>query len=271
MEHFALITGSSDGLGKSFAIECAKRQMDLLLVSLPNTGLPELCQTIRENLGVNVDFVEMDLTVESNCEKLVNYVTTKDYPVSFLINNAGMGGYAQFTNENYQTFDRMIQLNIKALTIITHGVLPILLKQQVSYILNVSSMIVHFAGPYKQIYGATKSYVHYFTKSLALELGNTNTKVSVLCPSGVNSNIKIFRMHNSCNFFQTISLLYPEQVADYAIIQTLKGKTEIIPGKVVRIIFTFSKLLPAQIKKWMTKMTTQRMLKSYEGLKFKSS
>lgn len=270
MKHFALITGSSDGLGKAFAIECAKRQMDLLLVSLPNTGLPELSQIIRENFGVNIDFLEMDLTVESNCEKLVNYVATKDYPVSFLINNAGMGGFAHFTNENYQTFDRMIQLNIKALTIITHGILPVLLKQQSSYILNVSSMIVHFAGPYKQIYGATKSYVQYFTKSLALELGNTNTKVSVLCPGGVNSNIKVFRMHNSCNFFQYISLLYPEQVAEYAISQTLIGKTEIIPGKVVRIMFTFSKLLPAQIKKWMTKMTTQRMLQSYKGLNLKT-
>ncbi|MCF1752669.1 SDR family NAD(P)-dependent oxidoreductase [Mariniradius sediminis] len=271
MRHFALITGSSDGLGKAFAIECAQRQMDLLLVSLPDTGLPELCKFLKDNFEVRVEYFEIDLTVESNCEKLVNHVLTKSYPISFLINNAGMGGYAHFPQEDYATFDRMIQLNIKALTIITHGILPILLKQQLSFILNVSSMIVHFAGPYKQIYGATKSYVHYFTKSLALELGNTNTKVSVLCPSGVNSNIKIFRMHNSCNFFQTISLLYPEQVADYAIIQTLKGKTEIIPGKVVRIIFTFSKLLPAQIKKWMTKMTTQRMLKSYEGLKLKSS
>jgi short-subunit dehydrogenase len=131
-------------------------------------------------------------------------------------------------------------------------------------------MIVHFAGPYKQIYGATKSYIYYFSKSLAIELGNTNTKVSVLCPGGVNSNIKFFKMNSACNFIQTISLLYPEQVADYAINQTLKGKTEIIPGKVVRIMFTFSRLLPVQIKKWMTKMTTQRMLQSYREINLKT-
>lgn len=270
MRHFALITGSSDGLGKAFAIECAQRQMDLLLVSLPDTGLPELCKFLTDNFEVRVEYFEIDLTVESNCEKLVNHVLTKSYPISFLINNAGMGGYAHFPQENYATFDRMIQLNIKALTIITHGILPVLQKQPQSFILNVSSMIVHFAGPYKQIYGATKSYVHYFSKSLALELGNTTTKVAVLCPSGINSNIKVFRMHSSCNFFQTISLLYPEQVASYAIVKTLEGKVEIIPGSVVRTMFTLSRILPAQIKKWMTRMTTQRMLQSYKGLNLKT-
>ena len=269
MKHLALITGSSDGLGKAFAIECAKKKMDLILVSLPNTGLPALSQTIRRNFGVKVEFLEMDLTEESNCRKLISFANAQHYPINFLINNAGMGGYAQFTDENYATFDRMIQLNIKALTIITHGILPILLQQPKAYVLNVSSMIVHFAGPYKQIYGATKSYVYYFSKSLAIELGNTNTKVSVLCPGGVNSNIKFFKLNSACNFLQTISLLYPEQVAEYAISHTLNGKTEIIPGKVVRIMFALSHLLPAQIKKWMTRMTTQRLLQSYKRMALK--
>lgn len=271
MTHLALITGSSDGLGKAFAIECARRGMDLLLVSLPNTGLPGLCRTIEENFPVRVNYLELDLTVESNCEKLVNYVQSTDLPISVLINNAGVGGNYDFAYEGFGTYDRMIRLNIKALTLITHGVLPILMRRKSAYILNVSSMIIHFAGPFKQVYGATKSFIYYFSKSLSIELANTRVKVSVLCPGGINSNIKAFRVNSNYNFLQTISLLYPEQVASYAIEKTMEGKEEIIPGSVVRIFYALSHLLPAQIKKWMTKSTIQRMLQSYKGLNIRTS
>lgn len=264
MGHFALITGASEGLGRAFAIECARQGMDLLLISLPDTGLHALCRTIEKNFPIKSFYLEMDLTIEINCEKLVNYVHTNELPISFLINNAGVGGNYDFAHEGFGIYDRMIQLNIKAPTLITHGVLPILMRRKSAYILNVSSMIIHFSGPFKQVYGATKSFVYYFSKSLSIELANSRVKVSVLCPGSINSNIKAFRVNRNLNFLQTISILYPDEVAAYAISKTLEGKDEIIPGIVVRIFFALSHLLPTELKKWMTKMTIQRMLQSYE-------
>jgi len=267
MKHFALITGSSEGLGKSLALECAKRGMDILLVSLPNTGLPELRSLINQNYDVFVDYLEVDLTDDESCHYLIEYVKSKEYPISFLINNAGVGGNYQFGYEDFSVFNSMIQLNIKALTQITHGMVNILSKSPKSYILNVSSMAIHFEGPYKQVYGATKSFIFYFSKSLSIELSDRNIQVTVLCPGGINSNIKMVRMSNKCNLLQQISVLYPEEVASYSIEKTLKGKTVIIPGKIVNVYFLFSKLIPNQFKNWLIKSNNSKLMKSQQAIR----
>lgn len=262
MKDFALITGASQGLGKSFVLECAKRNMDILMVSLPFSGLPELKEFIEENFNVFVDYLEIDLTDPKSNSSLIEYVNFKKYPVSLLINNAGLGGNFYFDAEDFSLFDRMIQLNIKALAQITHGLIPIMEKRPVSYILNVSSMSIYFAGPYKQVYGATKSFIFYFSNSLAFELLKKNIHVSVLCPAGINSNQKMIKIHEQCNYFQKISLLDPDEVAKYSIKKTLEGKTVIIPGKIVNLYFLFSKMIPVCIKKWMIVSTNQRLIRS---------
>lgn len=266
MKQFALITGASEGLGKSLALECAKRGMDIFLVSLPSTGLPELKTFIDQSFEVFVDYLELDLTDDESCQYFLEYVKSKNYPISFLINNAGVGGNYQFGNEDFSVFNRMIQLNIKSLTMITHGMLNILSKNCKSYILNVSSMIIHFEGPFKQVYGATKSFIFYFSKSLSIELKDKNIQVTVLCPGGINSNIKMARINNKCNLFQQISVLYPEEVAAYSIEKTMKGKSVIIPGKIVNFYFIFSKLLPNQFKNWLIKINNTKLIKSQEAL-----
>jgi short-subunit dehydrogenase len=267
MKHFALITGASEGLGKSLAFECANRGMDILLVSLPFTGLPALKTLINQNFDVFVDYLEIDLTDDESCHFLIDYVKSKKYPISFLINNAGIGGNYQFGNEDFSVFNRMIQLNIKALTQITHGMINILAKNPQSYILNVSSMVIHFEGPYKQVYGATKSFIFYFSKSLSIELSDKNIQVTVLCPGGINSNIKMARINNKCNLLQQISVLYPEEVATYTIDKTFKGKTVIIPGKIVNFYFIFSKLIPNQFKNWLIKSNNSKLMASQEAIK----
>jgi short-subunit dehydrogenase len=67
---YTIITGASEGLGKAFAIECASRQMNLILVSLPNSGLTELSNFIRRNFKVAVIAFEKDLSSSSACYDL---------------------------------------------------------------------------------------------------------------------------------------------------------------------------------------------------------
>jgi uncharacterized protein len=259
MKHFVLITGSSEGLGKSFAIESAKRGMDLFLVSLPQTGLPELCGLIKSNFEVFVDFLELDLTDSQNCTRLLDYVKAKNYPISFLINNAGVGGNYQFAKERFEVFNRMIQLNISALTYITHMLMDTLQDQESAFILNVSSMAAHFEGPYKQVYGATKSFIFYFSKSLGQELENSNVHVSVMSPGGINSNISHIMKSQHLSTFSKWTFLDPEFVAEYGIQKCLEKKVEIIPGRLTQGYFLLSKLLPDFIKKKLVQNTTTQI------------
>lgn len=269
MKHFLMITGASEGLGKSFAIESAKRGMDLFLVALPDTGLPSLCRLIESNFGVFVDFRELDLCDDQSCLNLIGYIKVKNYPVSFLINNAGVGGNYRFSNEDFSMFNTMIQLNIKAFTMITHGLLDVLQSQENSFILNVSSMMARFEGPFKQVYGATKSFIYYFSNSLRLELKNTNVHICVLLPAGIHSNINQFRMSHHLDFFSRMTYLDPEFIASLAIQKCLEKKREIIPGRLVRLTFLFSSLLPQFIKEKMIQNTTTKIFRAQNALNLK--
>jgi len=267
MKHFVMITGASEGLGKSFVIESAKRGMDLFLVALPDTGLPSLSSLINSNFGVFVDFFELDLCDDQSCMDLIARIKDRNYPISFLINNAGVGGNYRFSNESFTTFNRMIQLNIKAFTIITHGLLDVLQSQENAFILNVSSMIAHFEGPYKQVYGATKSYIHYFSNSLRQELKNTNIHICILTPGGILTNINQFRICHHLNLFSRMTYLDPEFVASLAIQKCLQKKKKIIPGRLTQITFFFSSFLPKVIKEKMVQNTTARIFDAQNSFK----
>lgn len=266
MKHFVLITGASEGLGKSFALESAKRGMDIVLVSLPATGLPELCMLIKSNFDVFVDYLELDLTDDQSCIQLLHYVRSKNYPISFLINNAGIGGNYLFTNEDFTTFNRMIQLNIKATTMITHGLLDVLQAQNAAYILNVSSIIAHFEGPYKQVYGGTKSFIFYFSNCLRHELANTKIHVSVLSPGGISSNINHIRKSRHLDTFSRLTIVDPEFVAAYAIQKCLQKKNEIIPGRLTTGYFLFSKLIPKFLKERLVKNTATQIFNAQTAI-----
>jgi uncharacterized protein len=267
MKKVTLITGASDGLGKAMAVICAQKNMDLILVALPDSGLPALARFIEENLEVKAYYLELDLTEMDNCLKLTQYVKENNISLSFLINNAGIGGSYDYLKEDFLLFDKMIQLNTRALSFITHELIPVLARQEKSYILNVSSMIIHFDGPFKQVYGATKSFIYYFSKCMDYELKGKNIQVSVLCPAGVNSNIKMRLLHNNCSKFQKFTILSPEYVADYAIEKCLAGKKEIIPGKLIKFLFYMSSLMPKSLKRYLTFLNNKNLVKSQNIIK----
>jgi uncharacterized protein len=261
MNNMAMITGASEGLGKSLALECAKRNMDLFLVSLPDSGLPSLCNFIEQNFHVAVKFYEVDLTIESNCKDVCNFVINNALPINILINNAGVGGNFHFEKQDFHLFSKMIHLNILATTLITHEMIPVMSKMENAHILNVSSMAIFFDAPFKQVYGATKSFTYYFSKSLSFELKSKNISVSVVCPGGINSNPRMTRANNKCNMLTKFSVMSPELVAKQAIEGMLNHKKVIIPGRVVNLYFALTKLLPGRLKEFLTEITTRNLLK----------
>src|SRR3954465_14332190 len=93
---YTLITGASNGIGKALAEGCAERGMNLLLVSLAKTGLPDVGDSIRSHYGVDVKVYEADLTVKAQIDGLYNYIIAHNIRLSALVNNAGVGYEASF-------------------------------------------------------------------------------------------------------------------------------------------------------------------------------
>lgn len=249
---YTLITGASEGLGKAFALECAKRNMNLLLVALPHSGLDELADFIRRNFSVSVYIFEKDLCDPAACHELFFEVQRHGIALRMLINNAGIGSTIPFGEGTVSMFEKQIKLNVLATTIITRLFLDNLERHTPSYILNVGSMASFFFLPKKQVYGGTKSYIHFFSKSLRKEVKRDGISVSVLCPGGINTNLSVTLLNKTGTWLSKLSIMDPEQVAPIAIDGLLNRKAVIVPGILNNCFMLLDKLLPEYIKNLIT-------------------
>lgn len=234
----ALITGASSGIGREMAYYLASLKYDLILVARREDRLKE----IKDKVKTNVRIIPLDLQKEDNVFKL--YELTKDENIDMLVNNAGFGLFG-FTSETDLTRElEMINLNIKALHILTKLFLNDFIKRDSGYILNVGSSAGFMAGPKLNTYYSTKNYVVKFTMALYEELKhqNSNVHVSVLCPGPVNTEFnKVAGGHFN------VESEHAKKVAKLAINKTLRNKLIIIPGIGMKLGIFFTRLIPYKL------------------------
>jgi hypothetical protein len=248
MTPYTLITGASQGFGKALAIEYAKDAMNLVLVSLPNSGLLELSSFLEKNFEISVLPFEMDISSAENCKQLYNSVKNKGVSVKYIINNAGMPSKGLFEDVDEAYFLKQINVNVMAPTLLIKLFLDDLRKHASSGILNVSSMASFFHLPEKQVYGGTKSYLLSFSKSLRKELKPYNISVCSVCPGGMNTTTDQCMEHRNMSWISRSSIMNPEDVAKLTITQFRKGKEVIIPGKINKLVVLLDRILPSAIK-----------------------
>lgn len=246
---YALITGASEGMGKHFAIECAVRGFNLVLVALPGSHLQHLSQFIAQQYGVQVVAIEKDLSEEKSCYDLQQEVEERGISIQVLINNAGLGGTYFFEDKSPDYYSYVIRLNVTTPTLLCRLFLPQLRQHKQSYILNISSLASFFYLPRKQVYGGTKAYILMFSKCLRKELKGDGVSVSVLCPGGVNTNWKLTWQHRTTdNWLCRQSFMNPDAVAAIAIQKMLARKEVIIPGWCNRLFQWCNRIVPAYFK-----------------------
>jgi short-subunit dehydrogenase len=257
--NYTLITGASEGLGKALAIECARRRMNLVLVALPGSELHSLAAFIRRNYFVGVLSIEKDLCRDESCRELFNEISSLDLNINMLINNAGIGGTGLFENGSIDLYEKQIRLNVLATTLLSRLFIDMLKRNHSAYILNVGSMASFFCLPKKQVYGATKSFIYFFSKTLRMELKQNNIHVSVLCPGGMNTNPAVTLLNKTGSYISRLSIMNPEEVAPLAIDGLLKGKPVIVPGRMNRAFLVLDKMLPEKIKDLLTGSTMKKI------------
>lgn len=235
----ALITGASSGIGRDMARVLSQKGYDLILVARSLNKLNEL----KEELKTNVEVINLDLSSIDNCEKL--YEQVKDKNIDILINNAGFGLIGAFRKTNLDNELSMIDLNIKAVHVLTKLFLDDFIKKDKGYILNVSSASAFQPGPLMATYYSTKCYVYHLTLAIYEELRRikSNVKISCLCPGPVDTN---FNKVANCEF--KIDSLSSEFVANYAINKMFKNKLLIIPGLKIKLLYLFGRFVPYKLK-----------------------
>ena len=247
--YYTLITGASEGLGKSFALECAARKHNLVLVALPGPELHNLSDYLQKNFDSDVVVIEQDLSQDNSAVIIFNKICSLGIEINMLINNAGIGNTRFFEEESSRFFEKQIRINVLATTMLTHLFVPMLKTNSPSHILNVSSLACFFSLPKKQVYGGTKSFIYFFSRSLRQELAVHNVNVTVLCPGGINSNAAQTMLNKSGSWITIKSLMNPEEVAPLALNGMFRKKSVIIPGKLNRLFLCMDRIIPVVLKK----------------------
>lgn len=182
----ALITGASSGLGAEFASQLAPYTARLVLVARRGDRLEALKSELEGmHHGLSVLIYTADLAVEEQRVAFVAWVSGQGLKVDFLVNNAGLGDHGEFLASDWGRVRSMLDVNISALTHLTHLLLPSMVDGGRAAILNVSSVASFFPLPNMAVYSATKAYVTSFSEALAIELRPRGITVTALCPGPV--------------------------------------------------------------------------------------
>ncbi len=183
-----LITGASSGIGRAFAHLFARDGHALVLVARRRAVLDELAAALTRTYQVTADVIPCDLTKAEAPAQLQDTLQRSGIIVDVLVNNAGFGMQGTFAELSLDRQLEMIQLNVTALTTLTHLLLPSMRARRTGGVLNVGSTAGFQPGPYMAVYYATKAYVVSFTEALADELTGSGVRVTCLAPGPTSTS-----------------------------------------------------------------------------------
>lgn len=248
----ALVTGASSGIGKEIALYLDKLGYEVILVARNKEKLESVAKTLTHKPKIIV----MDLQQVEDIKSL--YVLVKNDDIDILVNNAGFGLCGNFTDIELSKELEMIDINIKAVHILTKLFLKDMKRKNRGYIINVASSAAFESGPLMATYYSTKSYIYRLTEAINYELKKekVNVHVSCLCPGPVDTNF-----NNVANVKFSVKPLKADYVAKYAVDKMFNNKMLIIPGLKMKLAKFFGRFLSDKALMRMTYRIQRRKIK----------
>jgi hypothetical protein len=177
-----MITGASEGIGRSFAESFAKNGHDLVLVARNADKLAELALTLETKFAVKAHVFAADLIPIGAAKALFEDVTSKGIEIDVLVNNAGMMQVEKLHECDIDGANRLLQLNIQSLVNMTYHFVKPMISRGKGKVLNVGSIASFMPTPNFAAYGASKAFVLSFSEGISEELRGTGVSVTCVCP-----------------------------------------------------------------------------------------
>ncbi|MFJ2365647.1 SDR family NAD(P)-dependent oxidoreductase [Pseudomonas sp. NPDC087697] len=184
----ALITGASSGIGAIYAERLAARGFDLLLVARDEQRLQAAATRLRAEHGVQVEVLKADLTLKADL-LAVEQRLRSDSGISLLLNNAGIAADGSLASSDTDQLERMIQLNVVAVTRLASAAAANFSAVGRGSIINVASVVALIPERFNATYSATKAYVLSLTQSLNAELSGSGVQVQAVLPGVTRTEI----------------------------------------------------------------------------------
>lgn len=250
----AFITGATSGIGFALAKKFAQNGFDLALTGRDVTRLQSVQTEWEQKYDVAIKYCAHDLSVSSTPEELCDVLHAEMMEVDVLVNNAGFGLRGEFAELPLADQLALLQVNVVALTHLTHLLLPEMLRRGSGKILNVASVAAFEPGPLMAVYYASKAYVLNFSLALREELKDKGITVTTLCPGPTATQFSERAGAHNTHLFQRLAMMDADTVADAAFKGLMNGKALVVPG-VMNKFFTQAvrcaprTLLPRIVKK----------------------
>jgi uncharacterized protein len=253
---YALVTGASRGLGKVFADVLAARGMNVVLVARSKDLLSAYAQCLSEKYGIRAVAIGADLASPHAPFDIQTALASQSIEIDLLINNAGFGLSGSFLSHDLKQEEKQIQVNVQALTALTHILGNSMAARGRGGIINLASNSSFQPLPYMAGYAATKAFVLYFSEAIQHELAAKGVHVMASCPGptatsffeGTSTNM------SSRDFDSSLS------VVEKTLEAFDRGKSVAYPGRAsVRVATLLSRFLPRSFVIRIAALATGKM------------
>ncbi len=180
----AIITGASSGIGREFAKQMKEKLSVDEFWFIARRA--ERMESLRDELGVKAKIISADLTERAGIEAVREALMEERPSVKYLVNAAGFGKFGAFDEIDETYVEKMIDLNAKALVLITNMVIPYM--ERGGRIVELGSGSCFTPLPYFNTYSSSKVFVLHYTKSLNYEIKKYGLRATCFCPGWVETD-----------------------------------------------------------------------------------
>lgn len=239
-----LITGASSGIGRAIARELARRKARLVLLARRRERLEALAEEVAA-LGGRAEIVSGDVTEPATRGRAVELAANKFGGLDVLVNNAGVGALALFTQASAEQMRRVMEINFFAAVEMTRAALPLLRNSPRAMIVNIGSVLGHRAAPHYTAYCASKFALRGFSQALRVELAPEGIGVLLVSPGATRTEFADSLLEKVTEpAWPAHRRLAPEVVARQTLRAIERGKREIVPYFWARCLVWLERLCP---------------------------
>jgi short-subunit dehydrogenase len=247
MRSQVFISGATGGLGKAFAVECARNGWDLFLTDLDSASLETLAVSLERTYGIRIRYKASDLMDANSRKELFQELSQAGYRFRGLVNVAGLDVEGIFQERTRDELRGIIRLNVEGTLEVTHYLLDRTDPMTPFWIITVSSLAAFFPIPVKATYAASKRFLLDFSLALKDELKSRGSTITVLCPAGLPTTPSAIEGIEAQGLIGQLTTRNVGQVARLTVNQALKGKTIVVPGLINQFMRWAGGLVPPVI------------------------
>jgi NADP-dependent 3-hydroxy acid dehydrogenase YdfG len=233
MKKIVMITGASSGIGEATAREYAKKSYDLILIARRMEKLEDLKNELVGEYGIEIKLLPIDISNSNEVTEKINSLEDRWKKIDILVNSAGLAiGMDKIFDNTYESYDNVIDVNVKGLLYVSKTVIPLMLKNNVdSHIVNLGSTagIMAYAGG--GVYCASKAAVKTISDSMRIDLIDTPIRVTNIQPGMVETPFSDVRFNGD-----------PEKA------KSVYSGIEPLTAKDVAEVITYSTSLPKNVQ-----------------------